>query len=144
MNHVTAWTLVFHIIGIVFWLGSLLVVTHVLAADADSASAEMHESLGRLEAKLFNGVAHPGAIIVILSGIVLIMQNPHYYLRAGWLHVKLLLVLILIVLDVITYVRAKAFHAGRTVLRRKECLALHGSIALVFIGILVMVLIRPF
>ncbi len=144
MSTLIAWTLVFHILGIVFWLGSLLVVTHLLAYDAESESAEVHELLNKLEGKLFKGIAHPGAIITVISGAVLISTNAHYYLHAAWLHTKLFLVIILIVLDAITYIRAKAFHAGRIKLQRKECMALHGGIALVFIGILIMVLIRPF
>jgi protoporphyrinogen IX oxidase len=144
MGTLMAWTLVFHILGIVFWMGSLLVVTHVLAYDAESESTEVHEVLNKLEGKLFKGIAHPGAIITIISGAVLISTNPHYYLHAAWFHVKLFLVVFLIVLDAITYVRAKAFQAGRITLRRKECMAFHGGIALVFIGILIMILIRPF
>ncbi|HXH49637.1 MAG TPA: CopD family protein [Terriglobia bacterium] len=144
MSTLMTWTLVFHILGIVFWLGSLLVVTHVLASDAESESAEVHEVLSRLEAKLFNGIAHPGAIIAVISGAILISTNTNYYLHAAWLHVKLFLVVIIIVLDAVTYVRAKAFHAGRITLQRKECMMLHGGIALVFIGILIMVLIKPF
>jgi protoporphyrinogen IX oxidase len=144
MSTLMAWTLVFHILGIVFWLGSLLVATHVLACDAESESAEVHEVLSRLEAKLFNGIAHPGAIVAVISGAILISTNVNYYLHAAWLHVKLFLVVIIIVLDAITYVRAKAFHAGKVTLRRKECMMLHGAIALVFIGILIMVLIKPF
>ncbi len=144
MNTLLAWTLVFHILGIVFWLGSLLAVTHILATDADAESEEVHEALNRLEGKLFKGIAHPGAIVTVISGAILISTNPQYYLHAAWLHVKLFLVVILIALDVITYIRAKAFHAGKITLRRKECMMLHGGIALMFIGILVMVLIRPF
>jgi protoporphyrinogen IX oxidase len=144
MGTLLAWTLVFHILGIVFWLGSLLVVTHLLAYDGESDSAEVHEVLSRLEGKLFRGIAHPGAIITVISGAILISTNPQYYVHAAWLHVKLFLVVILIVLDAITYIRAKAFHSGKITLRRKECMMLHGSIALVFIGILIMVLIKPF
>lgn len=144
MSTVLMWTLVFHILGIVFWVGSLLVVTHVLASDADSESAEVHEALSKLEAKLFNGIAHPGAVITVISGVTLIYGNADYYLHSAWLHVKLLLVVIIIVLDIITYIRAKAFHAGRIMLRRKECMMLHGAIALAFIGILIMVLVKPF
>lgn len=144
MSTLIEWALVFHILGIVFWMGSLLVVTHVLAYDAESPSVEVHQVLGRLERKLFKGIAHPGAIITIISGIILISSNPHYYLHAVWLHVKLFLVVILIVLDIITYIRAKAFHAGKIKLQRRECMGLHGGIALVFIVILIMVLIKPF
>ena len=144
MNSLLAWTLVFHILGIVFWLGSLLAVTHILATDADAESEEVHDALNRLEGKLFKGIAHPGAIITVLSGGVLISTNPQYFAHAAWFHVKLFLVVILIALDIITYIRARAFHAGKITLQRKECMMLHGGIALMFIGILIMVLIRPF
>ncbi len=144
MSTLIAWTLVFHILGIVFWLGSLLVVTHVLACDAESPSPEVHETLGGLERRLFKGIAHPGAIITIISGIILISTNTHYYVHAAWLHIKLFMVAVIIVLDIVTFIRMKAFHAGRIKLQRKECMELHGGIALAFIVILIMVLVRPF
>lgn len=144
MSTLVAWTLVFHILGIVFWMGGLLVITHVLAYDAESPSTEVHQALDRLERKLFNGIIHPGGLITIISGLVLISTNTLYYLHAPWLHVKLLLVLLVIVLDAVTAIRARAFHAGRIQLKRKECMALHGGIALLFTLILIMVLIRPF
>ncbi len=138
------WTLVFHVLGIVFWLGGLLVVTHVLAADTEASSEEAHQTLGRLESKLFNGIIHPGAAIVLISGLGLLTSNPHYYLDAPWLRVKLVLVAVLIVLDWITYRRMRAFHAGSLKLERKQCMALHGGIALLFFVILIMVLVQPF
>lgn len=144
MSNELEWLLVFHLLGIVFWLGALLIVTHLLAADSEAASEETHQVLGRLETKLFNGIAHPGAAIVIISGLLMIMTNPHYYLSRGWLRAKLILVAGLVVLDFITYRRMRAFKAGTAKLQRKQCMALHGAIALLFIGILVLVLVQPF
>ncbi len=144
MRNLLDWLLVFHLVGVVFWLGGLLVLTHLLAADTEAASDETHLALGRLETKLFNGIAHPGAAIAIISGLVMIGLNPHYYLSAHWLRVKLVLVAVLVVLDFMTYRRAQAFKAGTLKLQRKQCMALHGAIALVFIAILVMVLVQPF
>lgn len=144
MSNELEWLLVFHLLGIVFWLGALLIVTHLLAEDSEAASEETHQVLGRLEAKLFNGIAHPGAAIVIISGFLMIMTNPHYYLSQGWLRAKLILVAGMVVLDFITYRRMRAFQAGAAKLQRKQCMALHGAIALLFIGILVLVLVQPF
>ena len=138
-----AWILVFHLIGLVFWLGSLLVVTHVLAVHSEEPSPEARAAFGRLEMRLFKGLAHPGAALMVITGAILIGQNPHYLLE-HWLHAKLLLVLVLIVLDLRVYFRAAAFLAGRVELRRRECMALHGAISLVFFGILILVLLKPF
>ena len=138
-----AWTLVFHIIGLVFWLGSLLGVTHALAVHTAESSPEARAALGRLEMKLLKGLAHPGAAIMVITGIVLLNQDP-FALRANWLHFKLFLVVVLIALDLRIYFRAKAFNAGTIELRRGECMALHGVIALILMGILMLVLLKPF
>jgi len=137
------WVLVFHLIGLVFWLGSLLVVTQVLAIHSEEPSTQARAALGRLEMKLFKGLAHPGAALMVITGAILIGENPHY-LREHWLHAKLLLVAILIVLDLRVYLRTSAHLAGRAELRRRECMVLHGAISLVFFGILILVLLKPF
>src|SRR5208337_755178 len=93
-----AWVLVFHLIGLVFWLGSLLVVTHVLAIHTEEPSREARAALGRLEMKLLQGMAHPGAALMVITGITLIAGSPQY-LREHWLHAKLALVIVLIILD---------------------------------------------
>jgi putative membrane protein len=144
MDRLLLWALVFHILGIVFWLGGLLIATHLLAADAEAISDETHQALGRLEANLFRGIIHPGAAVVIISGMVMISVNPAYYLHASWLHAKLVLVAVLIALDLMTYRRMRAFKAGRLNLQRKQCMALHGGIALVLILIVILVFIKPF
>jgi putative membrane protein len=138
-----AWTLVFHIIGLVFWLGSLLVVTRILAIHAEETSVEARATLSRLETRLFKGFTHPGAALMVITGIMLVSQDP-YYLRQNWLHAKLLLVAVLIALDLRVYFRAKAFQAGKIQLTRGECMAMHGVIAMVFVGILILVLTKPF
>jgi uncharacterized membrane protein len=138
-----AWTLVFHLIGLVFWVGSLLVVTHVMALHTQETSDEAREALGRLEMRLMKGMTHPGAALMVISGSLLLAEDP-YFLRTNWLHFKLLLVLVMIALDLRVYFRARAFRAGKIELQRGECMMLHGAIALVFTGILILVLTKPF
>jgi protoporphyrinogen IX oxidase len=138
-----AWTLVFHVIGLVFWLGSLLAVTHILAVHAEEPSPEVRASMARLESKLLKGLAHPGAALMVITGFLLVSEDP-YFLRETWLHGKLVLVIILIVLDLRVTFRAKALQEGKIEMTRRECMALHGAIALVFFGILILVLLKPF
>jgi len=138
-----AWTLVFHIVGLVFWLGSLLVVTQILAIHTEETSPETRATLTRLESKLLRGLAHPGAALMVITGIILVSRDPNY-LREHWLHAKLLLVVILVALDLRVTVRGRAFQEGKIELSRRECMALHGAISLVFLVILILVLIKPF
>jgi uncharacterized membrane protein SirB2 len=93
--------------------------------------------------KLLKGLAHPGAAVMVISGVILIGENLPY-LREHWLQEKLLLVALLVILDLRVYFRTTAFLAGRAELRRRECMALHGGISLVFFAILILVLLKPF
>jgi protoporphyrinogen IX oxidase len=143
VNSPIAWALVFHILGFVFWMGGLLTVTLVLAAHTREQSPEGRLALQNLEVKLLEGITHPGAAITIIAGIAIIVIEPAY-LHLAWLHAKLFLVAILIGLDFVVYWRARGYHAGRIELKRKECMILHGAISFVFLGILVLVMIKPF
>src|SRR5579863_9618232 len=138
-----AWTLVFHIIGLVFWLGSLLAVTHVLAGHTEETVREAREALGRLELKLLRGLAHPGAAIIVISGAILIFLEPGV-LHRHWLQAKLVLVLALIALDLRVTFRARAFQQNKIEMTRGECMGLHGGIALVFTLIVVLAILKPF
>jgi len=138
-----AWALVFHVFGIVFWMAGLLVVTQVLGVHTNEQSPEARKVLERLELKLLNGLAHPGAAITILAGIAIVFLVPSA-IHQAWLHAKLTLVAVLIGLDLLVYWRTKGFHKGEVDLKRKECMMLHGAISLVFLGILVLVMMKPF
>jgi putative membrane protein len=138
-----AWTLVFHIIGLVFWLGSLLVVTQIMAIHTEETSPETRATLGRLESKLLRGLAHPGAAIMVITGFILLSHDPSF-LREHWLHAKLLLVVVMIALDLRLTFRARELREGKIELSRRECMVLHGAISLVFLVILILVMIKPF
>ena len=49
MNSPTAWALVFHVVGFVFWMGGLMVATQVMASESVETSAEARRALERLE-----------------------------------------------------------------------------------------------
>ena len=138
-----AWVLVVHLIGLVFWAGSLLAVTHVLAVHTQEPSEEARAALGRLETKLLKGLAHPGAALMTISGIILLVLLP-YALHEKWMYLKIVFILILIALDLRVTFRAKAFQAGKIELQRGECMMLHGLIAAVILAIIVLVLVKPF
>ena len=87
-----AWLLVLHLPAMVLWVGSLLVVTSVLAAHCREAGVEARNALARLENKIFRRMVHPGAALMVITGVLLVLAEPQVYMRAPWLHAKLLLV----------------------------------------------------
>ncbi len=143
MNSPIAWALVFHVIGFVFWMAGLLVVTQVMAAHAEERSPEGARVLGRLEMKLLKGLAHPGALITIGAGIVVVVMQPGY-LRQSWLHAKLSLVVILIGMNLFLHMRARELGEGRSKVRPGQFRMLHGVVSALFLFIVILVMIKPF
>ena len=136
-TELTAWLLVFHIFGFVLWVGGLLVTTITLARHAQETSPEARVILARLERAFMRGLADPGALIAIVIGAVLVSRNSTYYLHAGWLHVKLFSVLVLLVLHGIVGTRGKALNSGQSGFRRTHARMLFAAIVIVFLMILI-------
>lgn len=132
-----AWTLVVHIFGLVFWVSGLLVSTVVLARHTRETTAPAREALAGLEKIFLRGIADPGALLTLLAGIALVASNKSYYLHARWLHIKLALVAILIVLHWIVGAKCKSYAAGHITLQSRQVNFLLGAIVAVFLLILI-------
>ncbi len=79
----------------------------------------------------------PARLLTLLAGIALVASNKSYYLHARWLHIKLALVAILIVLHWIVGAKCKSYAAGRISLQRRQVNFLLGAIVVVFLLILI-------
>ncbi len=134
------WTLLFHITGLVFWIGGLLVATSLLGQHSEDQTGDGRAALGQAEMRILSGMANPGAGITVVTGIVLIALQGQAILRAPWLQAKLTLVAVLIVLHGIVFSRARRVAAGKLVVPRRTWMILHGAISLIFFGILICVL----
>ena len=132
-----AWTLVAHIFGLVLWVGGLLVTSIVMARHTGEQSPEARAALGKVQRTLLRGMADPGALLTILAGITLITTNRSYYLHAGWLHIKLTFVIVLIVLHGITAVKSKKLASGQASFPSGQAKFLFAAILVVFLSILI-------
>ena len=133
--------LFFHVLGVILWMGTLFAISRLLAEHATEPTTG--EALTPIEEKLFGSVVHGGAFVVIATGVLLVLNDPTF-LRQGWLHAKLLLVLALIVLDVRLYRRMQALHADPDSVSRAEMFRYHGLIGLALIAVVFLAVVRPF
>lgn len=90
------WLKSLHIIFMVTWFSGLfylprLFVYHAMATDTISI-----ERFKIMERKLYYGITMPGMLFTILFGIWVLSYNVHGYMSAGWMHMKLTLVLLLL------------------------------------------------
>ena len=135
-----AWVLVFHLAGMVFWIGGLFLALAGAGAGGGDAP-EARTQRARLAQKGMRSFAHPGAALMVVTGALLFYLLPDVRL-AAWLHAKLLLVAILIGLDIALTVQLRRMPEHELPPARLGMF--HGTISLLFLLILVLVLVKPF
>jgi len=102
----------FHIIGIVLWIGSLMILTRLLLTRqklAGTIDATEGQALHRLWSR-FGGI---GFVLVLLSGFYqLFARGVAFYMQQGWFHGKLTAVLVLVVLSGVFHVSLHKLQSG--------------------------------
>lgn len=91
------WLKALHIIFMVTWFAGLFYLPRLFVYHAMSDDSIGIERFKIMERKLYFGITTPGGVLTIVFGLWLLFSAGwSSYQGAGWLHVKLLLVSILI------------------------------------------------
>lgn len=133
--------LVFHIFGVVFWIGGLLVISSLMALVPDEVGVAK-ERIIVLARRLLVVGANIGAAVAIIFGILAILSEPGV-LTQGWLHLKLLLVLFMMGIHYRLYQRIRALEEAPLDATRREFSVIHGLVSALLLGTLVLVFLKP-
>jgi putative membrane protein len=89
------WLLAFHIIAVIAWMAGMLYLPRLFVYHAQSTpGSEQSETFKVMERRLLKAIINPAMIATWLLGLALIWQMGRAgFAQAGWLHVKLVLVL---------------------------------------------------
>jgi putative membrane protein len=142
LANIIGWLLVFHLFGVVFWVGSLLLITSLLAMVPDEVGLPKERFI-MIASRLFYGGCNIGGAVTLLFGIGLMVEMPDV-IRQGWLHVKLGLVFILLLVHLRLHRRIVALSDNPSAVSVSEFRAIHGVVSLLLLAILVMALLKPF
>jgi putative membrane protein len=118
-----------HLIANVVWIGALLSVARLIARApwmADPAE------VGALARGLHLRLAAPAFLVSFGAGVGRILMSPVAYAHLPWLHAKLALALVVIVLHHIIGARAKRVAAGNP--RAGQGATALGALVLLFAG----------
>lgn len=132
----------FHLFGVILWIGSLLVISSMMALVPDEVGAA-RERLIVITRRLFHVSSNIGAIVTVVFGIFVVMLDPSVMMH-GWMHAKIALVLVLLFFHVKLYRRVIALESDPGSATRREFSMLHGIVSLLLLLILVLVLVKPF
>lgn len=136
-----------HIIGVVCWFAGLfylprLYVYHTQAlAENDERG---HERFKIMEKKLFRFIMNPSGMAATLFGLLIISSNADYYMKQGWLHVKLTLVILLWAYHIYCKKILVALSHGNNPHTEKFYRIFNEIPAVILVVVVLLVVIKPF
>jgi putative membrane protein len=135
------WLKAFHIVFVVTWFAGIFYLPRLFlyhAAATDTASIERFQTM---EKRLF-GIMTIGATLTLLFGVSILSVVPGL-LQAGWLHVKLTLVLALIAYHGWCYLLMRDLRNGRK--RSSTWYRVFNEVpSVLLIAIVVLAVVKPF
>lgn len=142
-----AWFLVFHIVGLILWLGGLLDLTRILGYHVKE-DIPVQERLSWMEFRMYWFVATPGMILAVVMGLFLFYYGggvaSYFSGHSYWFTFKLIFVLVLIALHFYFGKALMSLRAQPRIMSPAKFKALHGITGLIFIIVVMLAVVRPF
>ncbi|MBN8550870.1 MAG: CopD family protein [Deltaproteobacteria bacterium] len=132
------WSLAFHIIGVVLWLGGLLLLTRFARLTTEPGFLPNAAFSSLVRKSWFIYVIH-GVALVLITGLYQILAGGGFgvYFKQGWFHGKITLVMVLLVATVMLGMDiqriAQSLPANPRRLRTVQMLALLSLFGIVFL-----------
>ena len=137
-----SWAIVLHLFGVIIWIGNLLVIATMLSLATEEVGAA-RERLIVVSRRLFQIGCNLGALATVFFGIILILLDPTV-LMVGWLHTKLVLVLVLLYFHYRLYRRILNLENDPSGASAREFKMIHGIVSALLLAILALAVLKPF
>ncbi len=137
------WIKALHIVAVIAWMAGMLYlprlfVYHCVAEPGSKQS----ETFKTMERRLLRAIINPAMIVTWLAGLYLVWSG--HWFSAGWLHGKLLLVLLLSGVHGFFARCVKDFAADRNQRSQRFYRIINELPTILMIGIVILVVVKPF
>lgn len=137
------WVQAVHVIAVIAWMAAMLYlprlfVYHTMA----TAGSEHAEQLKVMERRLHKAIMTPSMLASWILGLALFVHIGAW--TQGWMHGKLLLVLLLTVMHAAFSRWRKAFAADENVRSQRFYRMMNEVPTLLMIGTVILVIVKPF
>lgn len=137
------WIKVLHLLAIISWMAGMLYLPRLFVYHADSASGSpQSETFKVMERRLLKVIMTPAMVVAWLSGLWLAWAS--FAFKGGWLHLKLLMVLLLSACHGYLAVCVRRFASDTNENPGRFYRVLNEVPTLIMIGIVILVVIKPF
>lgn len=135
-----------HILSVISWMAGMLYLPRLFVYHADvPVGSERDKMLQVMEEKLLRYIINPAMIATFVFGIWLItMMGMEVFKVSGWLHAKITLVLLMAGVHGMLSAKRKQFIKGANKHSAKFYRWLNEAPTVLMIGIVFLVVVKPF
>jgi protoporphyrinogen IX oxidase len=135
----------FHVIAIIAWMAGLFYLPRLFVYHAASkVGSEQSETFKVMERRLLRYITTPAMLASWALGLILAFSGLIDWSRDGWFHAKLILVLALSAYHGLLAVWTKDFALDRNTRSPRFYRIANEIPTLLMIGIVILVIVRPF
>jgi len=137
------WIKALHVIAVIAWMAGMLYLPRLFVYHCEAdAGSKQSETFKVMERRLLKAIINPAMIVTWLAGLYLAWAG--HWLSAGWFHGKLLLVVVMSGIHGLFSRWVKDFANDRNRHDQKFYRIINEVPTLIMIGIVVLVIVKPF
>jgi putative membrane protein len=137
------WLKAFHIIAVIAWMAGMLYLPRLFVYHADvEVGSEQSETFKVMERRLLKAIINPSMIAVWVLGLYLAWSGGWFV--AGWLHAKIVLVIVMSAIHGYYAGAVRAFAEDRNKKSARHWRMMNEVPTLLLIGIVILVVVKPF
>jgi putative membrane protein len=138
------WVKALHVISIIAWMAGLLYLPRLFVYHCTVApGSEASETFKVMERRLLRAIMNPAMIASYIFGVWMLILIPEWF-QQGWLHAKLLFVVVLTVSHMLMARWRRAFAEDRNTHPQRFFRIWNEVPTLLMIGIVIFVIVKPF
>jgi putative membrane protein len=137
------WLKALHVIAVIAWMAGMLYLPRLFVYHCEAAIGSVQsETFKVMERRLLKAIINPAMIVTWLAGLYLAFAG-HWY-AAGWFQAKFVLVLVMSAVHGFLAARVRDFSLDRNTRSQKFYRIINEVPTVLMIGIVVLVIVKPF
>jgi protoporphyrinogen IX oxidase len=137
------WIKALHVIAVIAWMAGMLYLPRLFVYHCEAeVGSKQSETFKVMERRLLRAIINPAMVVTWVAGLWLVIASGHY--RSGWMIAKFVLVLILSALHGQFTRWTREFSEDRNARSQKFYRIINEIPAVLMIGIVILVIVKPF
>ncbi|MBA4271280.1 MAG: protoporphyrinogen oxidase HemJ [Bosea sp. (in: a-proteobacteria)] len=137
------WLKAVHVLAVISWMAGMLYLPRLMVYHVDAAPGSVQsETFKIMERRLLKGIMNPAMIVTWVLGLYLAWAA--FGFKGGWLHGKILLVVLLSGVHGYLVGRVRDFAEDRNTKSGRFYRIINEVPAVLMVGIVVLVIVKPF